>query len=48
MNKYVSFRADNDTCKILEKLQKELKVTKSDIIRMAILNLKNQIEKVNR
>ena len=48
MNKYVSFRIDNETLEILQKIQEELKITRSDIIRMSIRKFYNYVKKVNK
>lgn len=48
MNKKIQIRLDNETYELLNKLKKELKITKSDIIRMSIAKFANYVEKVNK
>lgn len=45
MNRKIQIRVDEETCELLEKLKKKLKITKSDIIRMAIAKFANYVEK---
>lgn len=48
MNKKIQIRLDNETYELLNKLKKELKITKSGIIRMSIAKFANYVEKVNK
>ena len=47
MNKTITFRIDDETLQELEFIKKELKISKSDIVRMAISHFKNYVKKVN-
>lgn len=47
MDKIITFRTDKETEELLEWLKNKLKISKSDIIRMAIPHFKNYVEKVN-
>lgn len=48
MNERIQVRLDKKTSELLEKLKQELKITKSDIIRMSVNMFSNYVEKVNR
>lgn len=48
MNQKIQVRLDNETATLLEKLKKELNISKSDIVRMSIANFNSYVEKVNR
>lgn len=48
MNKQLHIRIDDETLDLLEKLKKELKITKSDIIRMALNKFNNYVKKVSK
>jgi len=48
MEKTITFRIDEETLNDLEIVKQELKISKSDIIRMAISHFKNYVEKVNK
>lgn len=48
MKDKISIRIDNETIEILDKLKKELKISKSDIIRMSINHFYNYTKKVNK
>lgn len=48
MNKDLHIRIDDETLDLLEKLKKELKITKSDIIRMALNQFNNYVKKASK
>lgn len=48
MNKRLEVRIDEEIFEMLEYLKKELKITRSDIIRMAITHFAKYVEKVNK
>lgn len=48
MNKVITFRIDQETLEKLEQIKNELKISKSDVVRMAINHFKNYVEKVNK
>lgn len=48
MNKNLNMRMDDETLKILEKLKIELGINKSNIVRMAVLNLYKQVKNMNK
>lgn len=45
MDKTITLRIDQETYEILEQLKKQYKINKSNIIRMAIVQLKRYLEK---
>ena len=48
MDKVITFRIDQETLDDLEQTSKQLKISKSDVVRMAISHFKNYVEKVNK
>lgn len=48
MNKRINIRIDEEALEILEQLKKELKITKSDIIRLSIAHFRNYVRKVSK
>lgn len=44
----MSFRIDDDTKDTIELLKKELRISKSSIIRMAIKHFYNYVRKINK
>ena len=48
MKDVISFRPDNQTLQELEIIKKHLRISTSDIVRMAISHFKNYVEKVNK
>lgn len=48
MNNTVSIRTDKQTEENIKYLIKELNISRSDIVRMAIANFKKYVEKVNK
>ena len=47
MNKTITTRIDEETLQKLNYVKEKLKISKADVIRMAIAHFKNYIEKVN-
>ena len=47
MNKVITLRIDKETEELLEQIKNEYKITKSNIIRMAIVQFKKYIDKTN-
>jgi len=48
MNKRIGIRVDDDTLEILKNIESTLRISKSDIIRMAIRHFENYVKKVNK
>ena len=48
MNKTITFRVDEETLQNLDLIKEKLKISKADIVRMAISYFKNYVERVNK
>lgn len=48
MNNKLNLRIDKDTLESLWRIEATLKISKSDIVRMAIRHFENYVKKVNK
>lgn len=48
MNSRIEIRADKETLESLKNIESILKISKSDIVRMAIRHFENYVKKINK